>query len=212
MSSIPLTSGVYILVFYLSQRADITFNRKNSRHSSPPGWYLYVGSVYGSGGLNRRLGRHQRQHNTGKRLHWNVDYFREHSTLCEIWHCETADVEVEHQWSRILNELIGGTVPVPKFGASDGEAHCPSHFFYFLNRPLTATFRAKLSSRDLATKVIVEFIEEPPRSRQSAPGLHCEYLLGRRFLKLRRRSIDETCLKPCQWVSLAKRRPAKATC
>jgi len=209
MNSIPKSSGVYILVFHLSRKTAITFDRKSSRYSFPPGWYLYVGSACGSGGLSRRLARHQRQSADGKRMHWNVDYFREHAILCEVWYCETADSEFEHQWAKTLTELVGATVPVPKFGASDCEAQCPSHFFHLPDRPSTATFRSKLASRGLSTKVFVECIEEPRRQKQSARRLQCEYLLGRRFLELRRRSISESSLEPCQWASLAKHRPAR---
>jgi hypothetical protein len=53
MNSIPNAPGVYILVLYLSQTTAITFNRKSSRLSFPPGWYVYVGSARGPGGLTR---------------------------------------------------------------------------------------------------------------------------------------------------------------
>jgi hypothetical protein len=35
--SIPETSGVYILVFHLAKATSITFDRKGTRHTFPPG-------------------------------------------------------------------------------------------------------------------------------------------------------------------------------
>jgi hypothetical protein len=141
-------------------------------------------------------------------MHWNVDYFREHALLCELWYCETDDCRFEHHWSQTVADLSGATVPVPKFGASDCKANCPSHFFHLSERPSTAVFRSQLSSRGLSTTVSVEFIAEPRGSR-SAAGLQCEYLLGRRFLEHRNLAIRDSDLKPSKWTSLAKRRPAR---
>lgn len=209
MNSIPITSGVYVLVFHLSRKTDITFDRKGSQHSFPPGWYLYVGSACGAGGLRGRLARHQRHTGDRKRFHWHVDYFREHAMLCEIWYCATADSAFEHHWAKTLTALAGATVPVPKFGASDCNAQCPSHFFHLSGRPSTAAFRASVESQNLSTKVFVEFIEEPRGKKQAVREIHFEYLLGRQFLERRRRAIPESGLEPGQWDSLAKHRPAR---
>lgn len=209
MNSIPNTCGIYILVFHLSRRTVITFDRKGSQHSFPPGWYLYVGSACGAGGLCGRLARHQRHIGDRKRFHWHVDYFREHSMLCEIWYCEIVDSAYEHQWGKTLTALVGATVPVPKFGASDCKAQCPSHFFHLSGRPSTSTFREKLASRNLSTKVFVEFIEEPCGKKQAVCGIQFEYLLGRQFLERRRRTMAESGLDPCQWDSLAKHQLAR---
>ncbi len=209
MILLPQTSGVYILVFHLAKATSIAFDRKGTQHSFPPGWYLYVGSACGAGGLKGRLTRHQRHIGDRKRFHWHVDYFREHALLCEIWYGETAHSEFEHHWAKALSDLVGTTVPVPKFGASDCGAQCPSHFFQLPDRPSTATFRAKLASRHLSLKILVEFVAEPRNKNESARGLQDEYLLGRRFLEVRRRSIPESSLEPCKWVSLAKRKPAR---
>ncbi len=206
--SIPETPGVYILVFHLAKATNIAFDRKGTRHTFPPGWYLYVGSACGVGGLNRRLARHQRRIADDKKMHWNVDYFREHALLCELWYCETDDCRFEHHWAQTVADLKGATVPVQKFGASDCKAHCPSHFFHLPTRPSTAVFRSQLSTRGLSTTVSVEFIAEP-RGKRSAPGLQCEYLLGRRFLERRNLAIRDSDLEPSKWTSLAKRRPAR---
>eukprot|EP00456_Euglypha_rotunda_P042301 TRINITY_DN32_c12_g1_i3.p1 TRINITY_DN32_c12_g1~~TRINITY_DN32_c12_g1_i3.p1 ORF type:complete len:450 (-),score=53.15 TRINITY_DN32_c12_g1_i3:827-2176(-) len=206
--SIPETPGVYILVFHLAKTTSIAFDRKGTRHTFPPGCYLYVGSACGVGGLNRRLTRHLRHIVDGKNMHWNVDYFREHALLCELWCCETDDRRFEHHWAQAVADLKGATVPVPKFGASDCKAHCPSHFFHLPTRPSTAVFRSQLSTRGLSNTVTVEFIAEP-RGKRPAPELQRAYFLGRHFLERRNLAIRDSDLERSKWTSLAKRRPAR---
>jgi Uri superfamily endonuclease len=206
--SIPETPGVYILVFHLAKPTSIAFDRKGTQHTFPPGWYLYVGSACGVGGLNRRLTRHQRRIADDKKMHWNVDYFREHALLCELWYCETDECRFEHHWAQTVADLSGATVPVPKFGASDCKADCPSHFFHPTARPSTAVFRSQLSTRELSTTVSVEFIAEP-RGKRPGPELQRAYFLGRHFLERRNLAIRDSDLERSKWTSLAKRRPAR---
>lgn len=209
MHSIPKSPGVYVLVFYLPRKTAITFDRKGAQHNFLPGWYLYVGSACRPGGLDCRLARHNRQLVDGKRMHWNVDYFREHALLCEIWYSANADSNVEHQWAKPLMELPGASVPVAKFGASDCRVKCPSHFFHLPERPSTASFRKALASRSCSTEVFVEFIKEPRRTKQAACGLQREYFDGRHFLEIRRRVATESKSPLCEWSSLAKHCPAR---
>jgi hypothetical protein len=141
-------------------------------------------------------------------MHWNVDYFREHALLCELWYCETDDCRFEHHWAQAVADLKGATVPVPKFGASDCKANCPSHFFHLSGRPSTAVFRSLLSSRELSSTVSVEFIAEP-RGKRIGPELQRAYFHGRHFLELLNLAIRDSDLEPSKWASLAKRRPAR---
>lgn len=209
MHSIPKSPGVYVLVFYLPRKTAITFDRKGAQYKFLPGWYLYVGSACGPGGLDRRLTRHKRQRADGKRMHWNVDYFRERALLYEVWYSKNADSDVEHLWAKALFELPGASVPVAKFGASDCRAKCPSHFFHAPDRPSTAVFRKALSTRTCSTEVFVEFVKEPRRTKQAACGLQREYFDGRRFLEIRRRIAAESESPLCEWCSLANNSPAR---
>ena len=206
--SIPKTRGVYILVFHLAKATSIAFDCKGTRHTFPPGWYLYVGSACSVGRLNGRLAWHQRPISDGKRMHFNVDYFREHALLCELWYCETDDRRFEHHWAQTVTDQMGATVPVRKFGASDCKANCPSHFFHLSGRPSTAVFRSKLSSRGHSTAISVEFIAEP-RGKRPAPELQRAYFLGRHFLERRKLAIRDGNLEPDEWTSLAEHRRAR---
>ena len=56
LSSLP---GTYVLVVNLDRHRQITIGRRSTRQFQP-GYYLYVGSAFGPGGLKARVGRHMR--------------------------------------------------------------------------------------------------------------------------------------------------------
>lgn len=59
------------------------------------GWYLYVGSAFGPGGLRSRVLRHWRRR---KPRHWHVGYLREHLQFAGAW-CGYAPERLEHRWA-----------------------------------------------------------------------------------------------------------------
>jgi Uri superfamily endonuclease len=95
----------------------------------PQGWYLYVGSAQGPGGLRARLARHRRRGD--KRLHWHIDYVRAVAALVEVW--THAGERQECAWAAAAAVLPGANVVAPRFGASD--CRCPAHLFHFTQRP-----------------------------------------------------------------------------
>jgi Uri superfamily endonuclease len=88
------------------------------------GWYLYVGSAFGPGGLRARLGRHLR---TAKRRHWHIDTLLDHCPIRQIWY-RCAGRELEHRWAQLLLSHDGVIVPLAGFGASD--CLCRSHLIW----------------------------------------------------------------------------------
>lgn len=93
------------------------------------GWYAYVGSAFGAGGLRGRLTHHLAQ---TKRLHWHVDYLAQQAPVGEIWYL-ARETRYEHAWAAVLTALPHMTMPVRRFGASD--CACPAHLFYCPTRP-----------------------------------------------------------------------------
>ena len=85
----------------------------------PGGYYTYVGSALGPGGLAARLKRHFKP---VKRLHWHIDYLRRNARWDQVWFCFSRQ-RLEHRWASALAQLPGAAVPVPGFGASD--CRCP---------------------------------------------------------------------------------------
>jgi Uri superfamily endonuclease len=104
-----------------------------------PGFYVYVGSAFGPGGLAKRVGRHARAE---KKCRWHIDYLTAVATLDEVWHT-LDDAHWECQWASGLKQIRGATVPLDGFGSSD--CRCPSHLFYFQKRPSLRVFRQRLA-------------------------------------------------------------------
>lgn len=120
--SLPAVGGTYALVMRLSAPATVAVGRLGV-FNLPEGFYLYVGSAHGAGGLRARVGRHLRAE---KRLHWHVDYLTAHAEITEVWIRASAE-RLECHWAGLLAGLHGVSIPVSRFGASD--CTCPAHLF-----------------------------------------------------------------------------------
>ena len=68
----PAEPGTYFLVLRCSSTRAVRVGRLGTMRLLP-GYYLYVGSAYGPGGLRARIGHHC---HPADRLHWHVDYLR----------------------------------------------------------------------------------------------------------------------------------------
>mgnify|MGYP001244138432 CR=1 FL=1 len=60
--------GAYVLLLHLA--VPLAFSRRGMASAPLSGWYLYVGSAHGGGGIGARLRHHFR---TDKRIHWHID-------------------------------------------------------------------------------------------------------------------------------------------
>jgi Uri superfamily endonuclease len=132
------SKGTYALVLHLEHREEITVGKLGT-FPFPAGYYLYVGSALGPGGLEARLARHRRR---DKKLRWHIDYLLEHAQLVEVWSAASTDKE-ECLWAQAARKLPGGEIPVPGFGSSD--CRCPSHLIYLAEKPTYEEFAAKLT-------------------------------------------------------------------
>lgn len=122
-----------MLILRLPRPVTITVGRLG-RFQFLAGWYAYVGSARGPGGLAARITRHLR---SPKSSRWHVDYLRACARPVEIWYA-VGTRKRECDWSRSLSGLPGASVPVPRFGASD--CHCPAHLVYFAAPPDLVAF------------------------------------------------------------------------
>ncbi|WP_455365529.1 GIY-YIG nuclease family protein [Kaarinaea lacus] len=102
------------------------------------GFYLYVGSALGSGGVNARVGHHLR---IAEKPRWHFDYLRPAVIPRRIWYCRSLN-RCEHQWASVLAELPGAEIPLEKFGATD--CQCQTHLYYFRKEPDIEEFRKTL--------------------------------------------------------------------
>ena len=76
LSAIDSTKGIYLLVFHRQQvtTQSIKVGRLGSCQLMP-GYYLYVGSAFGPGGIRARVTHHL---NAQTRQHWHLDYIKPH--------------------------------------------------------------------------------------------------------------------------------------
>jgi Uri superfamily endonuclease len=120
--------GIYVLILYLPHWRAIRIGRLGEFHFSN-GFYAYVGSAFGPGGLAARLGHHLRRSHKPR---WHIDYLRQHAGVSQIW-VTGQGRELEHTWAAILPQTGNAQIPVAGFGSSD--CSCTSHLFHFSSRP-----------------------------------------------------------------------------
>lgn len=105
-----------------------------------PGFYVYVGSALGPGGIAARVAHHER---VSPRPRWHIDYLRAHTQLGQVWY--TCDpVRREHQWADVFKQARGASIPMVGFGSSD--CNCMSHLFRFETRPSPGSFWRRLGT------------------------------------------------------------------
>lgn len=129
-------TGTYILILENLSTQSIQIGKLGILTVNP-GFYVYVGSAFGPGGIPARSARHK---NRQKRLHWHIDYLRKNSELLEIWF-SLDQTRREHQWADIVRQTPGIQLPMHGFGASD--CQCPTHLFYSTSKPDINYFREK---------------------------------------------------------------------
>lgn len=124
----PPAAGTYILILRSDIQASVRIGRLGWL-TVEPGYYLYVGSALGPGGLRARLDRHLRG---TSQPHWHLDYLRRYVQPVAVW-LQAAETRLEHRWASGLMQEQHLSVALARFGASD--CRCPSHLFYTTRRP-----------------------------------------------------------------------------
>ena len=124
----------------------------------PAGWYLYVGSARGPGGLRARIRRHWRKAGDGKRLHWHVDHVREVAAWAGAW-AKPSGESLECDWAARLGSLEGARVVVAGLGASD--CTCAAHLLHVPALPTREWLGSELQAEriDVEQKELDELLE-----------------------------------------------------
>ena len=125
--------GTYALILYNRASRTVSIG-KLGEFNFPRGYYVYTGSAFGPGGLAARVGRHR---TSGKPLRWHIDYLTACLPVVRVWHTRHPAPR-ECLWAAHF-QTLGGTIPVPGFGASD--CRCRSHLFRFDRLPRLSDFR-----------------------------------------------------------------------
>ena len=131
--------GTYALILASADSRCFDIGRLGSL-ALRPGWYVYVGSAFGPGGVRARLAHHRR---LAARPHWHVDFLRPYTSLTRVWYTHDA-ARREHEWAKVLGQLAGAEVPLRGFGSSD--CGCQAHLIRFGRRPSFRAFRRDVRS------------------------------------------------------------------
>lgn len=119
--------GSYILFIRINEEILIILQNKEIELKS--GYYLYIGSAFGAGGLASRLHRHIRK---SKKKHWHIDQV----TMSKSTSIEGIGVSIgKNIECQISSKLLDTSSfePIVGFGNSDCKS-CPSHFFHFIDQ------------------------------------------------------------------------------
>ncbi len=152
--------GTYILILEVPAPLGAVAVGRLGVFDFAAGYYLYVGSAFGSGGLPARLAYHQQR--VKQRPHWHVDYLRAHANLVEIWSV-ACDERLEDRWCDELARHL--PTPIAGFGASD--TRNASHLFYSAKPPPLRLFshllhHASPLADELPTSLLIDVRVLPP--------------------------------------------------
>lgn len=125
--------GTYALILSCASKARIQVGRLGIMQLQH-GYYVYLGSALGPGGLRARIAHHQK---LSTRPHWHIDHLRAHTRILSVW-LNYDGRRHEHEWALALQKVKDATIPFRGFGASD--CSCPSHIYFFKGCPTQIGF------------------------------------------------------------------------
>ena len=133
--SLPINEkGTYILLLRMENAVTIRIGRKGV-FLFPKGFYAYVGSAMGPGGIGARVNHHL---TTSKKPHWHMDYLKSSARIFEVWWGES-EKPCEHDWAAAIGKIPASVIPFRGFGSTD--CRCPTHLYYFRKKPRFKEFQ-----------------------------------------------------------------------
>ncbi|MEY3221084.1 MAG: hypothetical protein RIT27_2441 [Pseudomonadota bacterium] len=134
-------SGTYILILEATEQINDVRIGRLGKITVEKGFYVYVGSAFGLGGLQSRI---KRQLQIPRKKHWHIDYLRSVTNLKEVWFSYD-EQRRECEWAVVFSQLAAFSQPVKGFGSSDCES-CFSHLFYSHHAPIFETLQTHFST------------------------------------------------------------------
>ena len=95
----PRAPGTYALILACHRNSRIRIGRLGSMQLRS-GYFVYIGSAFGSGGLYARIAHHRR---LAMRPRWHIDYLRRHTRPEAVWF--RCGVRCEHEWAATLGAV-----------------------------------------------------------------------------------------------------------
>src|SRR4051794_22278559 len=105
MSDLEARKGTYVLMLESKEETHHASVGPHGDITLPAGFYAYVGSAHGSGGVKARVGHHLGRHD--HHPIWHLDYVRPALEVVEAW--VTYDpIKRECAWSDLVRAALGG--------------------------------------------------------------------------------------------------------
>lgn len=136
---LPDDRGTYVLVLQVPQLRRMEFGRLGT-FDIRPGFYAYVGSAFGAGGLGARVTHHLE---AATAPHWHIDYLMGFALPVEVWYA-VSDRKLERDWVELLEREPRFSCPIPRFGSSDYHRTRTSHLFFCKQRPSFCWFEQRV--------------------------------------------------------------------
>ena len=136
---LPEAKGTYILISSVKQVKHLEIGRLGA-YDIIPGFYAYVGSAFGFGGLRVRI-RHHLESTAAP--HWHIDYLLGIAEPIEVGF-STANQKLDPHWAGLLEKAPNSRIPIVRFGSSDYHCSRSSHLFYTRGRPSFRWFQQTL--------------------------------------------------------------------
>ena len=97
MIEVPESKGAYLLIVSVKQTQRLVIGQLG-RCTFIPGFYGYLESACGHGGIRARISRHLAS--VGE-PHWHIDYLLNFATPIEVWYA-LSDRKLEQEWAEML--------------------------------------------------------------------------------------------------------------
>jgi Uri superfamily endonuclease len=137
---LPEAKGTYVLISFVAQMKRLEIGCLGAC-DIVPGFYAYVGSAFGAGGLRARISHHLE---STAIPHWHIDYLLGVAKPVEVWYTR-ANQKLEHHWAELLEKARHFRVPIRRFGSSDYHRSRSSHLFFPKGKPSFQWFRQKVA-------------------------------------------------------------------
>jgi Uri superfamily endonuclease len=132
------SKGTYVMVASVETEKIIRVGKLGTFRFQP-GFYGYIGSAFGPGGILVRISHHLR---VSPKPHWHMDYFRKEAFIKEVW-VSYDQKPLEHVFANVFLRMDGSSIPAKGFGSSD--CRCVSHLFHFHKLPDAVEFKKELN-------------------------------------------------------------------
>jgi Uri superfamily endonuclease len=139
---LPESKGTYVLIAFVARMRRLEIGSLGAL-DIVPGYYAYVGSAFGAGGLRARIGHHLE---STADPHWHIDYLLAVAEPVEVWFARS-DQKLEHHWADMLEKAPRFRVPIRRFGSSDYHRSRSSRLFFSKRRPSFNWFRQTVSEQ-----------------------------------------------------------------